>query len=170
MNNKLFISLGILVALAFAGTNAIAADSTIYTDGIGRMHFLGRDAASSTGYKHNYTNPEQQELTKKLYSENGEVNYDTSYNQHPVKNYENTFLDSKATTTSTWKQKYENNVDAARVDVNNIKGKAKGTFTAEKGAVEASNPNIYGSTNIKTTDSEKNVVNTTKKKHWWNKK
>jgi len=169
MNNKLFISLGILSVLAFSSISAMAADTTIYTDGIGRMHFLGRDAASSTGFKHNYTNPEQQELTRKLYSENGEVNYDTSYDQHPVKNYENTFPDSKATTSSTWKQKYENNVDAARVDIKNVENKAKGSFTAEKGAIEAG-PYEFGNTNIKTEESEKNVIKTSKKKHWWNKK
>lgn len=167
MNNKLFISLGIVSVIAITALGASAADSTIYTDEIGRMHFLGRDAASSTGLQHNYTNPAQQELTRKLYSENSEASYDTSYDQHPVKNYENTFSDSRFTTTSAWKQKYENNVDAARVNVKDAANRAKGSFTAEKGAMDASNPHAYGSTNLETT--EKNVIKTSKK-HWWNRK
>ena len=155
-------------ALAISAIGVSAADSTIYTDSIGRMHFLGRDAASSTGLQHNFTNPEQQELTRKLYSEAAEANYDTSYDQHPVKNYENTFSDSRFTTTGVWKQKYENNVDEARVNVKEATGKVKGTYTAEKGAIEAANPyTIGGTTNIDT--SEKNVIKTTKK-HWWNRK
>lgn len=167
MNKKLFISLGILSAFALSNISAIAGETTIYTDGIGRLHFLGRDAANSTGSRQNYANSEQQELTRKLYSETGEANYDTSFDQHPVKNYENTFSDSRFTTSSAWKQKYESNVDAARLDGT----KAKGSFTAEKGAIEVANPyNTHGTTTLSPADSEKNVIKTTKKKHWWNRK
>ena len=92
MNKKLIISIGLVLALS--ATMAAYADSTIYTDGIGRIHFLGRDAANNIKSGANYSNAANQDLTRKLYekSESGIVE-DTDFNQHPLKNYENTFPD-----------------------------------------------------------------------------
>ena len=47
MNKKLIISLGLVAAIS-ASTVAAMAETTIYTDALGRMHFLGRDAANNT--------------------------------------------------------------------------------------------------------------------------
>ena len=166
MNKKLIITLGLAAAVATATSTAFA-DSTIYTDGIGRIHFLGRDAKSNTGAGYNYTNSAEQDLTRKLYekSESGVIN-DTTYDQHPLKNYENTFPDSRFNTSKYWKTKYSNNTEDAIIKA---KDTVKGTATAVKGAADASNPYAYGSTMIEQTET--NVIkDTTKKKHWWNKK
>lgn len=185
MNKKLLISLGLVMAVSAAVVPAFA-DTTIYTDGIGRLHFLGRDASTNVSNKNNYTNPAEQELTRKLYSEPREATYDDSFNQHPVKNYENTFPDSRFTTTSFWKKQYENNAEAAKVnteDLSNVdtsqgipttserpsKKAKKTTVEASQGARYGNNPYIQ---NLNSNEEGyTNVIQekTTKKKHWWNK-
>ena len=182
MNKKLFISLGIVAAFTAAVIPAMAdTNTTIYTDGIGRLHFLGRDASTNAGQKNNYTNPVEQELTRKLYSETKEAVYDDNFNQHPVKNYENTFPNSRFTTSSIWKQKYENNVENATVNTENLGNvdTSKGIPTTSERpkkklntSVDASRGDLYGY-NPYTSSEEgyKNVVNKEpQKKHWWNKK
>ena len=72
-----------LVAVFALSTACAMAETTIYTDGIGRLHFLGRDAANNKAGA-GFTNPEAQDLTRKLYGNSGEVNNDTSYSQHPL--------------------------------------------------------------------------------------
>ena len=165
MNKNLVITLGLIAALT-AVTLSAPAESTIYTDGIGRLHFLGRDAANNIKNQSNYTNNAEQDLTRKLYEnsdENGMVN-DTSYDQHPLKNYENTFPDSRFNTTKYWNTKYNNNVDDATVNTTN---KYKSTMTYEKGASEYSSS--YGNTNF-VNNASTGTSSTQKKKHWWNKK
>ncbi len=163
MNKKLLISLGLVVAIATAAASAYA-ETTIYRDGIGRMHFLGKDAASNTNSGYNYSNSAEQDLTRKLYEEagNGVVN-DTSYDQHPLKNYENTFPDSRFGTSNVWKTKYANNRDDSVIKAHD---KVKGTATSIKGTKDTSGNYYYGNTNI----DESNVIKkTSTKKHWWNK-
>ena len=65
MNKKFIISLGMMVAIAGATISAYA-DTTIYTDNIGRMHFLGKDAKSNTNSGYNYSNSAEQDLTRKV--------------------------------------------------------------------------------------------------------
>ena len=164
---KLFATMGILAVTALTITTAIA-ESTIYTDGLGRMHFLGKDAASNSARNVNYANPEQQDLTRRLYENStGELNYV----DRPLKNYENTFSDSRYT---NWRKKFESNVDDARVNVDNH---TKATFSAEKGANDASNPLGYGTTNIDQNLKDKSSVekNSTEKSNksslrWFKKK
>ena len=162
MNKKLIISLGIVAVLS---TVAAYADTTIYTDSIGRFHFLGRDAANNTSKGANYSNSAEQDLTRKLYeqAESGVVN-DTTYDQHPLKNYENTFPDSRFTTTKYWQPKE----DAEANGIVNTSGDSrKSTVTATKYATDPSNPYAYGTT-ILNKQPEQNVVKTKAKKHWWN--
>ena len=165
MNKNLIITLGLIAAIS-ASTASAMANSTIYTDGIGRLHFLGKEDASNRAAKYNYSNSAEQDLTRKLYDEmqSGVVN-DTSYDQHPVKNYENTFPDSRFGTTKYWRTKYSNGAENASVDVKNT---AKGSATATKGA--SYSVNNYGSV---VTDYNLPAGQTTngktKKKHWWNK-
>ncbi len=167
MNKKFLITLGLMTAFSVS-TIAVMAESTIYTDGLGRMHFLGRDAASNTGAQYNYTNSAEQDLTRRLYeNSSNEITNDTSYDQHPLKNYENTFPDSRFNTTHYWKTKYSNNVDDVKVNAKNNSKTVKGTMTFEKGATESLNPAYYGSTAIQET--EKNVIKSSSKKHWWSK-
>ena len=166
MNKTLIITLGLISAMS-VGTISAMAESTIYTDGIGRMHFLGRDASSNVKNQYNYANPAEQDLTRRLYeNSSNEVTNDTSYDQHPLKNYENTFPDSRFNTTNYWKTRYSNNTEDAQVNASET---VKGSMTFEKGAQDASRFNAYGATNIE--EGEKNVIkSSTKKKHWWNKK
>ena len=182
MNQKLFISLGLVIALGAAAIPAIAAgDTTIYTDNIGRMHFLGRNAATNDGAKYNYTNPAEQELTRKLYSEDRTVNYDSNYNQHPVKNYENTFPDSRFTTKTFWNKNYVNDTDAARVNAENAANvdTSKGIPVTSQRANRKLKTDVYATHGgmydanpyMNSEEGYKNVVkDKTTKKHWWNKK
>ena len=164
MNKQLIISLGLVVALSTATISAMA-DTTIYTDGIGRLHFLGKDK-SSAGTQYNYTNSAQQDLTRKLYDEadRGIVN-DTTYDQHPLKNYENTFPDSRFTSSKYWKTKFSNGSDE---NVVRASDKVKATTTTTKGQTDYSGQYAYGSTFLNNQDNE--VKTTEKKKHGWNKK
>lgn len=163
MNKNFVISLGIIAAMSLTTISAFA-DSTIYTDGIGRMHFLGKDAASNKSERYNYSNSAEQDLTRKLYEnadENGMIN-DTSYEQHPLKNYENTFPDSRFTTTKYWKTKYDNGAENAQLDT---KSNFKGSMTFDKQYTDAS---VLTNTTQDSNSGEKNAVKTSAKKHWWN--
>lgn len=184
MNKKSLVSMGLVFAISTALLPAFAADDNkiIYTDNLGRMHFLGRDASSNSGTKYNYTNPAEQELTRKLYSEDRKANYDSSFDQHPVKNYENTFPDSRFKTRNFWGDNYANNTEASRVDAANAKNvdtskgipvtpqrvnrKLKTNVSATGGGMYDANPYM------KTEEGYKNVIKDkkTSKKHWWNKK
>ncbi len=165
MNKKFIISLGL--AAIISTTIAAYADSTIYTDGIGRIHFLGRDAANNKAGNYNYTNSAEQDLTRRLYEKtSGEVVNDSTYSQHPLKNYENTFPDSRFD-SNYWKNRSANRTEEDYAE--NAEKAKKTTVTATKGATDYSGQYAYGST-ILDNPSEKNVVKTTAKKHWWNKK
>ena len=162
MNKKLIISTGLVLAL----TTSIAAyaDTTIYTDGLGRMHFLGRDAANNVKSTSNYANSQHQDLTRKLYEKSAEgVVEDTSYDQHPLKNYENTFPDTRFTNTKYWRTKGAD-------DGTEYGNTTKSSVTATKGATDYSGQYAYGSTFLDNPNAEKNVIKTTEKKHWWNRK
>lgn len=157
---KSIATIGFLAVTALT-ISSVMAESTIYTDGLGRMHFLGKDAASNSAQNVNYSNPEQQDLTRKLYENStGELNFV----DRPLKNYENTFSDSRYT---NWKKKFQSNVDDARVNVDNH---TKATFSAEKGANDASNPLGYGTTNIDQTSTKNSVSDKTSNSRWFKKK
>ena len=155
---------------AFIASTAISlAETTIYTDGIGRMHFLGKDPASNT-VRQNYANPEQQDLTRKLYENStGEVN-NVDYK---FKDYDNTFGFGRMDTQTMWKNKFSNNVDATAEEATMETAKTvKGSMTYKKGAADASRANAFGATNFYDVKDEVNVIQDTavKKTHWWNKK
>ena len=159
MNKKLIISMGIAVALT--GTIAAYADTTIYTDGIGRIHFLGRDAANNIKSGTNYSNSAEQDLTRKLYDQADRgITEDTTYDQHPLKNYENTFPDSRFSTNRKWMRKGESALDEE------LEQTGKAVVTTTKGATDYSGQYQYGSTIL----DNPNEVKTTAKKHWWNRK
>ena len=163
MNKKFIITLGLLSVFAAASY----AETTIYTDGIGRMHFLGKDPASNINAK-NYSNPQQQDITRRLYeNQTGEMN-NVDYK---FKDYDNTFGIGKMDTQTIWKNKFTNNVDDAMVETSTA---LKTTMTTKKGAADASRVSAYGATNLDTLDYAENEVNVIKdkssKKKWWRKK
>ena len=160
MNKKLVISMGIAVAMS--ATMAAFADTTINTDSIGRIHFLGRDAANGVQNGTKYSNSAEQDLTRKLYEKSAsEAINDTSYDQHPLKNYENTFPDSRF-----------GSFKGARAKENELpeemkSNSAKGVVSATKGATDYSGQYQFYDINT-NTQNDKNVVKTKAKKHWWN--
>ena len=164
MNKKFIISMSVAVIMSFA---AAYADTTMYTDGLGRIHFLGRDGGNGS----KYTNSAEQDLTRRLYEQKaGDMVNDEAYNQHPLKNYENTFPGSRFNTSGKWKPKSE--VDA-ELGINEEQN-AKATVTTTKGQTDFSGQYQYGSTMLDTPkDQEEKTDKTTKtkttKKHWWNK-
>ena len=159
MNKKLIISMSVAVIMSFA---AAYADSTIYTDGLGRIHFLGRDAANNTSNT-KYTNPAEQDLTRRLYEQKAaDTVEDTSYDQHPLKNYENTFPDSRFNKYRKW---------VPKPDSEAAESTAKTVVKTQKGATDYTGQYQYGSTILDNNlQKEQNEVKTTTKKHWWNKK
>lgn len=161
MNKKFIISMSVAVIMSLAAAYADTLNTTIYTDGIGRMHFLGRDAANNTSNSR-YTNSAEQDLTRRLYENSaGEVGLDTTYDQHPLKNYENTFPDSRF----NMNRKFQAKSDTLPEGMENSN---KTVVTTTKGATDYSGQYQYGSTIL--TPEEQNVVKTTNKKHWWNRK
>ena len=155
MNKKFIISISVAVMMSLTATYA-AENTTIYTDGIGRIHFLGRDG----GNGNKYTNPAEQDLTRRLYEKTaGDITEDTTYDQHPLKNYENTFPGSRFTT----KKRYEAKQDAMPEDM-------KAVVTSTKEASDYSGQYQYGSTMLHQSKQQENVVKTNAKKHWWNRK
>ena len=142
MNKKLIISLSVAVIMSFAAAYA-DVNTTIYTDGLGRIHFLGRDG----GNGNKYTNPAEQDLTRSLYEKTaGDVAEDSAYDQHPLKNYENTFPGSRFTT----KKRYEVKEDSAAESV-------KATVNTTKGEKDYSGQYQYGSTMLSTKQEENEV-------------
>ena len=150
MVKKSLISLGVVLAVC-ASTACAMANSTVYTDDLGRMHFLGKDPGAKTLQPvSNFDN------SSEMVIQNGEIIKRPSaevINTPPNAGYERRY-------------KYrETNVNSVQ------QSKATGSFTYEKGAMDASNPYTYGETNIKSLErNTQETTNTeTKKKHFWNK-
>ena len=163
MNKKFIISLGLVMAFSATITSYAAENTTIYTDSLGRMHFLGRDAANNVNSKANYVNSESQELTRKLYEQaTSESSIDTDYNQHPLKNYSNTFPSSRYSEVKLWKPVDEETAKSERLK------SAKTITETSKGQTDYSG---IGSTNLDNPYADKKeTVEAVKKIHWWNKK
>ena len=148
MVRKSLISLGLLMAIAASVTCAMA-DSTIYTDDLGRMHFLGKDLGGKTLQQMpNYNNPNQMNIN------NGEITRGLSQSSDVINTPPNACYPQRRYKTVT-------NVQP--------ESKATGSFTFNKGAMDASNPYTYGETNIKNATETKTTTTETKKKHFWNK-
>lgn len=123
---KIYVLLGLFI-VTISSMVAVMAHSTIYTDELGRMHFLGKDPGGKMLQQvEEYNNPAQKDLTNIIYK-NDEIKSEET----KVNSVEHT-------------------------------NKSKGSFTFDKGAMDASNPYKYGNTNIQTELKEK-----TEKKHFW---
>lgn len=150
MVKKSLISLGVVLAVC-ASTACVMANSTVYTDDLGRMHFLGKDPGTKTLQPvSNFDN------SSEMIIRNGEIIKRPSaevINTPPNAGYERRY-------------KYrETNVSGIQ------QGKATGSFTYDKGAMDASNPYTYGETNIKSVENkfQEPTAIEVKKKHFWNK-
>jgi len=162
MNRKFIISMSVAVIMSFA---AAYADTTMYTDGLGRIHFLGRDGGNGS----KYTNSAEQDLTRRLYEQKaGDTVNDETYNQHPLKNYENTFPGSRFNTSGKWRPKSEVDAEQGIEEEQSTKT----TVTTTKGATDYSGQYQYGSTMLDTPKDQgektDKTTSTKTKKHWWN--
>lgn len=137
---KSIISLGLLLTMS-ASVSCALAHSTIYTDDIGRMHFLGKDSGGqSLQQVSDFNNPAQINI------KNGDITKGI-YNSDVINTPPNAGYPER-------KYKAVSNVQH--------ESKSTGSFTYNKGAMDASNPYTYGETNINTPEK------TVKKKHFWN--
>lgn len=143
MNKKLFVTLS-LIGLTSAFMAQAMAEPTIYTDGIGRLHFLGKDPGSAkrldAAEANKFANPAQMEFTNTIYKGTQTAESETVTTQ-TVSN------DSDAA------DKAETKVSTKR------ENKSKGAFTFNKGAMDASDPYTYGNTNISTPAVENKTNN-----------
>lgn len=141
MMRKSLISFAFVIAVG-ASVGCAMANSTIYTDDLGRMHFLGKDPGGRTLQQvQDFNNPAQKDLTDIIYKNNQEPeNGETKVNTTVDKNSE------------------------TNMDVKGHTNKSKGSFTFNKGAMDASDPYTYGETNIAP---KKNDSQTSEKKHFW---
>ena len=146
MQKKVLISLGLIAMIGLTTAQAMA-NSTIYTDELGRMHFLGKDPEAKTLQKvDDYGNPDSKDVMDASY---GLRNID-KYDAERYYNVNNT--------------KYRVSAPSEEEEASAKKNKA--SYTSTKGAMDASNPYTYGGTNVKPKDpldtNDGNVG-----KHFW---
>ncbi len=143
---KNLISLSLVIILS-AVISAAYANSAIYTDDLGRMHFLGKDPSI---YLHD-TKFENIDTEKK------------DFNDIIYKNAPNTSGETKVNTTE---QGGESGVSPVNETKPEHMNKSKGSFTFNKGAMDASDPYTFGETNIQPKTKD-NSSPKTEKKHFW---
>ncbi len=143
MRKKLLLSLALMFS---ALTIQAMANTTIYTDEIGRLHFLGKDPGSRTMQEiQNFNNPEQKDLTNIIYK-NEQENPETKVNTTtPAENAEV----APAVDNASVKENPEQPVKKGK------ENKTKGSFTFNKGAMDASDPYSFGETNLAPAETTK---------------
>ncbi len=148
MQKKILISLGLIAVVGIM--SQVWANSTIYTDDLGRLHFLGKDPGAKTLQKiEDYDNPKQQDLTNVMYK-----------NEQPAGSVEN----AAEPKTDVSAQSSETPVsDKTKVHTN----KSKGSYTFNKGAMDASDPYTFGNTNLDTQKKESTDLENLNKKRFW---
>lgn len=142
------ISLSLVMALG-AFVSSANANSTIYTDDLGRMHFLGKDPSiylHDTKFE-NLETPEKKEFNDIIYK-----------NETPAAEGE-----TKVNTTAPATENAVSPVNETKTEHTN---KSKGSFTFNKGAMDASDPYTFGETNIQPKAKDNNTPKT-EKKHFW---
>ena len=142
MLKKILFSLSIALI-----ANSAMANTTIYTDDLGRMHFLGKDAAS-------VMQTSRMEMLQKEKNELSDIIYK---NEQPAET---------STAEETVTPPEEVKVNAKEQHTN----KSKGSFTFNKGVMDASDPYTYGETNIapKQIDPKTEQKELDKKRFWDN--
>ena len=140
MLKKILFSLSIVFI-----ANSVMANTTIYTDDLGRMHFLGKDAAS-------VMQTSRMEMIQKEKNELSDIIY---------KNEQSAETSTAAEETTT-PEEVKVNIKEQHTN------KSKGSFTFNKGAMDASDPYTYGETNIapKQVDPKLEQKELDKKRFW----
>ena len=155
MMKKYFIALGLIVAASCSIASAFAED-VIYTDELGRMHFLGRGGYSSVrkiqmdeaqagvvnDAVNKYSAP-QESVFKPLETES-QKEVPASLQTEPAKAEEAVPQVQPASTDEPVPELR----DVIKEKTTAPAAKHKSSFTFKKGTMDASNPYSYGSTNI----------------------
>ncbi len=157
MQKKILLSLSMAVLLG-VGTQ-VYANSTIYTDDLGRLHFLGKDPGAKTLQKiENYDNPAQKDLTNVMYKDSKK----TDVSEMEVE--EEGSLSNETPAVNAAPAESETPVaDTTKGQTN----KSKGTFTYSKGAMDASDPYTYGNTNLDYPKKDETQLEDLSKKRFW---
>ena len=144
------ISLSLVMA-ATAFICAAQANSTIYTDDLGRMHFLGKDPSiylRDTRFE-TVDTQEKKDFNDIIYKNDTAPSTDG---------------ETKVNTTSPASEGAVSPVNETKGHIN----KSKGSFTYNKGAMDASDPYTFGETNIPAkAKEEKTQAQKSEKKHFW---
>ena len=163
----MLISLGLAAIL---GVMAQAyANSTIYTDELGRLHFLGKDPGAKTQKKiEDYDNPAQQDLTNVMYKDNQKNKSDKATSEYG----DNISQPAEETLPQAGNEKPVVNSDSVsgETPVSDKKGhtnKSKGSFTFNKGSMDASDPYTFGNTNLDYQKKDENQLDDLSKKRFW---
>lgn len=84
MQKKILISLSLMMIVGF--TAQAFARPTIYTDELGRMHFLGKDPGAKTLQKiEDYDNPAQKDVTNVIMNDKEQTYYEDAETKVNVK-------------------------------------------------------------------------------------
>ena len=163
MQKKILISLGLT---AIIGLMAHAfANSTIYTDDLGRLHFLGKDPGAKTLQKiEDYDNPKQQDLTNVMFKEEQQPE------EVPADNISQPANETLPAETNETPAVNAAPVSAETPVSDTTKGKenkSKGSFTFNKGAMDASDPYTFGNTNVDFQKKDENQLEDLSKKRFW---
>lgn len=154
MQKKMLISLGLVAIVGIIGQ--AYANSTIYTDELGRLHFLGKDPGAKTLQKiEDYDNPKQQDLTNVMFKDGQKT--------EEVKSDEISQPTNEAPAVNSTPA-------AAETPVSNTNGhtnKSKGSYTFNKGTMDASDPYTFGNTNLDAQKKETNQLEDLSKKRFW---
>ena len=151
MMKKYCVSLGLISAIAISLTSVSAeVQSPIYTDDIGRSHFLGRGGYSTM----RQINMQGMEAS----AVNDAINYHTDKMTKEVESVENEFAKDIEDTTK-----------AVQTDITNVikekqtvpvSSRAKSTYTSEQRKLDPSAPFGMGMTNINSGVNESKTIYT----------
>ena len=167
MQKKMLISLGLIALMGFVAQ--VQANSTIYTDELGRLHFLGKDPGAKTLQKiEDYDNPAQKDLTNVMFKEGQK----TDPNEPTAKYGNNISQPSEEALPIEGNESPAVNAEPANgetpeADKKGHTNKSKGSFTFNKGAMDASDPYTFGNTNLDYQKKDENQLEDLSKKRFW---
>ena len=160
MSKKTFVILGLL-AIISGSVSAVFAEDVIYTDELGRMHFLGRGGYSSVrkiqmdevqagvvnDAVNKYSVPEKP-VFKPLDEDSNEVPASVQQDTVQPQNIESDAMPQPQAQPAAAEKSTPELRDVIEEKPTVNKTKHKSSFTFKKGTMDASNPYNYGSTNI----------------------
>ena len=167
MRNKILISLGIAALMSI--TTQVYANSTIYTDDLGRLHFLGKDPGAKTLQKiEDYDNPAQKDLTNVMFKDGQKTQTEepAAAEGDNISQPANESLPAGETPAVNAEP---SGVETPVSDVTKKEhtNKSKGSFTFNKGAMDASDPYTFGNTNVDYGKKDENQLEDLSKKRFW---